>query len=328
MNGVSSPASTGGAGTFFEQQVNAYWLAQLLLRAIPPIILDCTLAEVHFQTEHLGWNTDDFLLTGQRGSGTERKLIGQVKRAVTVSAADEEFSGLIKDFWLDFKNPTLFSPTLDRFALVTLRGTNTLLDNFASLLDSSRATSDAIEFARRLSIDGFISAKSARYCNEIRIIVGSVEGRDVATEEIWPFLSVMHVLSLDLATTTRQTEATIKTLLAHTTVEPDPSRVADESWNALLALAADGMPTARRFRLQDLPQALRQRHAPVGTHDIRVLRSLSDHTAPVLGGIHSTANRREKMATWLGRKAAEGKLVVSVNRSSDPSSDRSSESQQ
>ena len=37
---VSSPASTGGAETPFEQHVGAYWLAQLLGRAIPPVLRD------------------------------------------------------------------------------------------------------------------------------------------------------------------------------------------------------------------------------------------------------------------------------------------------
>lgn len=50
---ISSPASTGGAGTSFEQHVGAYWLAQLLVRGIPPILID-TVSEVTFQTERLG----------------------------------------------------------------------------------------------------------------------------------------------------------------------------------------------------------------------------------------------------------------------------------
>jgi hypothetical protein len=54
---VSSSLSTGGAGTFFERDVGAYWLAQLLLRAIPPILIDTQVIEVCFQTEHLGWKT-------------------------------------------------------------------------------------------------------------------------------------------------------------------------------------------------------------------------------------------------------------------------------
>jgi hypothetical protein len=73
---VSSPASTGAAGTFFEQHVAAYWLAQLLVRGIPPILCDCALVEVHLQAEHLGWHTDDFVIVGENGSGQRRKLAG------------------------------------------------------------------------------------------------------------------------------------------------------------------------------------------------------------------------------------------------------------
>src|SRR5688572_6980818 len=80
---VSSPASTGAAGTYFEQHVGAYWLTQLLVRGISPILLDCAVVEVNLQTEHLGWHTDDFLIVGENGSGDRRKLAVQVKRSFT-----------------------------------------------------------------------------------------------------------------------------------------------------------------------------------------------------------------------------------------------------
>src|SRR5438067_8726022 len=86
---VSSPAATGGAGTVFEQHVDAYWLAQLLVGAIPPILLDGAVAEVAFQTEHLGWRTDDFLITCEEGDVTVGRLAGQTKRTFTVSASDD-----------------------------------------------------------------------------------------------------------------------------------------------------------------------------------------------------------------------------------------------
>ena len=114
---VSSPASTGGAGTFFEQHVGAHWLSLLLVRAIPPILLDSRVLEVHFQAERLDWNTDDFIVVGENGSGVRRKLIGQVKRSFTVSSSDEECKKAIKDYWLDFRNEKLFSQVSDRFAL-------------------------------------------------------------------------------------------------------------------------------------------------------------------------------------------------------------------
>ena len=148
---VSSPAATGGAGLFFEQHVDAYWLALLLVRGIPPILLDCTVDEVCLQTKHLGWHTDDFLVVGQNGSGQHRKLAGQVKRNFTVSAADDKCKKAVQDFWKDFKNPEQFSQTLDRFALVTLRGTNTLLEHFSGLLDCARASRDGDDFEHRLT---------------------------------------------------------------------------------------------------------------------------------------------------------------------------------
>ena len=106
---ISSPASTGGAGTVFEQHVGAFWLAQLLVCATPPIVHDCTIIEVHLQTERLGWHTDDFLIAGCRGAGVIRRLAGQVKRTFTVSATDDECKKAILDFWRDSRTTASLS---------------------------------------------------------------------------------------------------------------------------------------------------------------------------------------------------------------------------
>jgi len=287
---VSSPAATGGAGTFFEQHVDAYWLAQLLVRATPPVLLDCAVVELHLQTERLGWNTDDFLIIGERAE-TTRKLAGQVKRSFTVSAADDNCRKAIQDFWKDYRSPERFSPNTDRFALVTQRGGNTLLEHFVGLLDCARASRDGAEFQQRLGTDGFIAARAVTYCDEIRKVVGAHEGRDVTEAEIWPFLRLLHVISLDLQTSTAQHEALIKTLLVHTAADSDARSIADASWNELLAIAAQGMAEARSFRWIDLPQLLRQRHSVFGGTEQRTLRALADHTTPVLRGIRSTIGR-------------------------------------
>jgi len=301
---VSSPAATGGAGTFFEQHVAAYWLAQLLVRAIPPILNDCSVVEACLQTEILGWHTDDFLIVGEASSGRQRKLAGQVKRSFTVSATDHDCKGAFQDFWADFKNPTLFTPATDRFALVVLRGTNTLLEYFAGLLDAARAAIDATDFDRRLATKGFLNAKAGEYAEEIRTIVGAVEGRTISSGELWPFLRVLHVLSFDLNTSTRQTEAAIKTLLAHATRDGDAVAAANESWDALLREAGGGMLQARRFRRDDLPESVRIRHLAVGAPEQQALRALGHHSSLILDGIRATLGG----GTHLGR----GRLVQEV----------------
>ncbi|MYD62782.1 MAG: hypothetical protein F4W91_17220 [Gemmatimonadetes bacterium] len=279
---VSNSASTGGAGTFFEQHVNAYWLALLLVRAVPPILRDCTVDEVHMQTEHLGWHTDDFLVVGKNRSGQLRKLAGQVKQTFTVSATNRECKKAIQDFWRDFKNPQQFSPESDQFVLVTLRGTNTLLSYFSGLLDCARASYDETDFEHRLNTPGFIDKRAVRYCKEIQKIVSEAEGRDVSLAEVWSFLRVLHVLSLDLNTSTAQAEAMIKTLLANTVHDQTANGTPDTSWNALLREASKGMSEARSYQRCNLPEELIQRHCPIADTEQRALLALNEVTEQYL----------------------------------------------
>lgn len=286
---VSSPAATGGAGTTFEQHVGAYWLAQLLVSAIPPILIDATVAEVSFQTERFGWHTDDFLVACSSGDAV-RNVIGQVKRSFTVSASDTECAQALTDFWKDF-NGSHFSKDHDRLTLVTLRGTNTLLEHFVGLLDCARAARDGAEFEQRLATQGFISQTAVRYCGEVQKIIGDIDGKPVKVADIWPFLRALHVLSLDLHSSTRQTEAHIKSMLALTATDGDPVASAASSWNELVAEASTAMAAGRSLRRDDLPAATLARHGVIGTNERRALRALADHSAPVLRAICSTLGR-------------------------------------
>jgi hypothetical protein len=288
QNRVSSPIATGGEGVFFEQHVAAYWLAQLLVRSIPPILTDTAVTEVHFQTEHLGFSTDDFLVVCARAGAANARLVGQVKRSFTISAADDDCRKAMGDFWKDFRHADPFKPQHDRFVLVTLRGTNTLLENFVGLLDCARGATDGEEFHRRLSLDGFISRKSVHQCNELCHIISALEGTPVIARDLWSFLRVMHVLSLDLHTSTRQTEAHIKTLLALKSTDPDPVASATSGWNALLTFASEAGPAARSLKRADLPAALVEAFGEVGANEQRVLAALKNHTEFVLRKIRTT----------------------------------------
>lgn len=287
-NRIASPISTGGAGVFFEQHVAAYWLAQLLVRSIPPILTDTGVTEVHFQTEHLGFNTDDFLVVCARAGAANARLVGQVKRNLTISSADEDCKKTIGDFWKDYKNADPFIPQSDRFMLVTLRGTNTLLGSFVGLLDCARGAADGDEFQRRVSLGGFISKKSVHQCHELCEIVSALEGTRITAKDLWPFLRILHVLSLDLHTSSRQTEAHIKSLLALKSIDPDPIASATAAWDALLVFASDAAPAARSLKRADLPAGLVQAYGEVGADDQRVLTALKNHTEFVLRKIRTT----------------------------------------
>lgn len=287
---VSSPAATGGAGPVFEQHVGGYWLAQLLVGAIPPILTDSSITEVDMQTERLGWHTDDFLVVCENNLGRKRRLACQVKRSVTISSEDEDFQKVIQDAWKDFTNPGTFQEPFDRFALITLRGTNALLEHLSGLLDFSRVARAPSEFTTGLQTRGFLSSKSVRYCAVLRTVIEQMQsGKPLTAEELWRFLRVFHVLILDLGTDTGQHEAMLINLLALSAADSQrASETAKSSWTELVQIAGKGMASAGTFRRANLPEVLRKKHSLIkGAQDL-VFEALRSHSSPILNGIHST----------------------------------------
>ena len=313
---TSSPIATGGGGTFFEQRVGAFFLAQLLVRGIPPLLKDCQVDEVHFQIEHRGWSTDDVLVIGEAGEDRRRKLAAQVKRSFTVgnnSTCRETFA----DFWADFRNPDIFDPDSDRLALITLRGTNTLLEKFASVLDSARASIDEADFQERLSPDGPLSKKARKQARGVRAIVDEAAEESVSDEQFWKFLCVLNVISLDLGTQTAQHESSTKTLLAQTATEPDPVGAAESTWTELLQRvgSAEGMPAAGSYSYGDLPQDLRTRHEAPLPRPEGPLRQLINHSTVTLKGIQTKINNnaeitREDLETRILRSLENTQVTV------------------
>lgn len=290
---ASSPNSTGGGGTHFEQHVDAAFLAWLLVRAIPPVLTDCTLSAIHLQTERLGWKTDDLVVVAQNGTGQERKLVCQVKQTVRVSSADDEFKKTIGDAWGDFKNQGQFDPSRDRLAIITLRGTDAFLRHFAGLLDCARASRTADEFVARLETLGFVHAKVVHYFGEITRIIEEAAGEKVNRNDLWEFLRLLHALSFDLNTSTSQTESQVKSLLAHTAGGADPMPAANATWNELLREVSEGKPGAKSYCRDDLAQELRDRHSPIGNREQASLQRLKEHSQPILDGIRTTIGTPE-----------------------------------
>ncbi len=308
---VSSPIATGGGGIFFEQHVDALFLALLLARGIPPILKDCQIEGVHLQTEHLGWHTDDLLIVGTRGAGGCRQLAAQVRRRFTISSKNEDCKKAFSDFWRDFKHNDKFDPKKDRLALVILRGTDTLLNAFNSVLDCARASTNGADFARRLETPGYLSKTARGHTTALGTIIEEIEGKAPSNKDFWRFLKVVHVVSYDLNTSTAQTEALIKSLLIQTTNEPDPVAAAEATWRELLEIVGSGMPAAASYSRSDLPQSLLSRHGAVTGEGGRALQALIAHSETTLDGIQTTIGQSVR----IGRDALVAGVLESLDES-------------
>lgn len=316
--GAASPIATGGGGEQFEQHVVAFALGLLLVRATPPILTDTSVVEVHLQTRHQGWHTDDLLLMGERSNGERRRLALQVKRGFRISAGDDDCCKTIYGMWNDFLAADRFRESADQLAVVTLHGTSVLLRDFGSLLHCARASIDAEDFKRRLSLDGFLSGKARDQNSDIKRILAEEGGTSPDDDVYWRFLRVVNVLSFDLNTPTSQTEASMLSLLSHCTADGSGSNAAVRgTWATLLECAGEGRPAAKSYAREELPSELRERHPPVSAADRSGLGALVEHGQTVRDGIRSaiaegyTIERSRYVQSLAARQADHPVVIVS-----------------
>jgi hypothetical protein len=287
---IPSPIATGGGGERFEQRLDAYALALLLARSTAPVLIDAVVTEVHLQTRHLGWCTDDVLIVGEVHPGARRRLAIQAKRSFTVSAADDDCVQTIRGMWDDFVARDRFNSQTDRLAVAVLQGTATLLGSFAALLDCARAAASADDFRRRVALDGYLSKTAKRQHEALLTILRVHMPGGLNEDQYWEFLRVITVLSFDLGTATSQTDAMIESLLAHLAFgAADPRAAARETWKRLLDEASEGRPAAKSYVGRDaLPADLLARHSAIPTADDRGRLDLIDHGRTVRRAIRST----------------------------------------
>lgn len=291
-NAVPSPIATGGAGEDFERRLAALALTLLLARAQAPVLLNAVVSEVHLQTRHLGWCTDDILLVGEIGPGIRRKLAIQAKRTFSVSASDQECVATITGMWDDFSDSQRFDSTNDRLAIATLHGTSTLLRDFTSLLMCARAASDASDFRRRIGPGTYLPKKAISQHDAIWSILKSHLNTDPDRDQFWRFLRALTVLSYDLGTESAQSEAMALSLLSFIAVDvSDPATVARATWAELLDIASSGRQAAQSFKRDQLPASLRELHRAVSSEEEQARRDLVAHGRTVREIIRSTISR-------------------------------------
>ena len=284
---ISSPLATGGAGTTFEHQVGAVFLALLLTRGVPAIFRDCQVDAVGFQTQRLGWETDDLLVVCSSAQQGQRKLAMQVKRTFQATASSSDCRETFQRFWKDFRNANRFNPACDALVLVTLRSTQTLLEGLGNLLECARNSSNEADFADRLGRKGLYPQK-ARDCQSIiKSIVEAADSAAPNNRDFWRFLKSVHLLILDLTTSTAQHEGMTKQILAMSSTLANPLEGAEATWPKLIEIAASSAMGGRTLRRNDLPQDLLSSHDAIDPARTR-LQDFRDHTRLVLGGIRSS----------------------------------------
>ena len=312
---IASPIATGGAGPTFEQHVGAMFLALLLIRGVPAVFRDWQVDEVSFQTQHLGWATDDLLVCCSTEHHERRLLAMQVKRNFTVSPSSPDCVQTLHRFWKDFNTADLFDPDNDVLALATLPGARTLMGGLGALLECARNSSDAEDFHHRLATPGFMSSKAKDHARVIKTILDEIDSSTPILEsDFWRFLKSLHLLVFDFTTSTAQQEAWVRNALALAATGTDAVGSAEATWHQLIGIAASAASGARTLKRSDLPDSMRSRHGAIESHR-SVLQVLREHSDVTLQGIRSTITGmvtlpRYGLLTQAKDALAEAQVVV------------------
>ena len=85
---LSNSFSTGNGGGNFERYVQTVFLLTLLIDGFSPI-LERPITQLDFQGKHLGYDTDDLIITASGKSAP--KILCQIKHDITITNSSRLF---------------------------------------------------------------------------------------------------------------------------------------------------------------------------------------------------------------------------------------------
>jgi hypothetical protein len=197
---LSNPYSTGGGGVHFEAAVQACFVTLMLTGGFAPCLVPWPVVEIKLQGKVEGFETDDLIVYVEDPVSQERRrLLGQVKHSVGLTAKNAVFGEVLAAAWADFNNSALFTQGRDAIALITGPLSTTDQLNIRFLLDQARATKDSAEFYRNVQSARFSPVKAEEKLSAIELhLQNANEGVKLSRDQVFDFLRHYHVVGYDL----------------------------------------------------------------------------------------------------------------------------------
>ncbi|MEC4806938.1 MAG: ATP-binding protein [Jaaginema sp. PMC 1079.18] len=244
MTKVASPISTGGVGPDYEKRVGAYYLAALLLQAVPRGQEAGVTQEVRFQRLYEGEPLDDLIIVSELPVG-EAKLALQIKRDLTFGEKNETFEEVIQACWETFKS-TNFHIGIDRFGIGIGLYSKNIDEYYQSVLTWARTSTDAEDFLTRINTQHLANKTQRSFIQLIRGKLDSYSGSSVTDDEIWNFLRSMVILYFDFQRDGSRDYTYTVEIVSHL-LNTDQKTQAPQLFEELVKLAAEANGTAGSF---------------------------------------------------------------------------------
>lgn len=228
----SSPASRGGAGTYIEGELGAFYLLSMLADIPAHGLPNARITKVRFQGTDLGYKLDDLIIHGVGPSG-DALLEIQSKRDITFTPGDAVYKDVATQ--IARSQPTEVAEDRHFLAIATQRNSRKISGAYQDVLRWAAADENAEDFYARLKAKGVGNADMRTFVDTTR---ANLVAAGVADEPkiIWRLLRRMLILEFDFEARAPLSRSYGLMLARQVLADEDVAR-ADGLWRSLIDIA-------------------------------------------------------------------------------------------
>ena len=193
----TSPLVTAGAGTDFETEVGAIFLASLLLGGPARGAAGGTTARVLFQRKAFGAPLDDLLVEAE-GSGGRARLDLQIKQSFSFTRGDREFALVVNTCWDTFSQPGFLHVPGNRFGVALGNASQRIKGHVARVPVWAQTSSSAAEFFDRIGTKGLSSQEMRDAVEQVGDQLRQHAGAAATDEALWQFFRRLVIVDFDV----------------------------------------------------------------------------------------------------------------------------------
>jgi hypothetical protein len=227
----SSPVGRGGAGTYIEGELGAYYLLQMLAGSEARGLPDARIERVQFQGANEGYALDDLIVHGASDKGSPLLEI-QSKRTITFAPKDSIFQSVCDQITRSAPNGQPGERHL--FAVATQRTSFAISGPYQDVLQWARTAKAGAQFFGRLTLKGVASDAMRGFAQTFRanLVAHGVADDD---EAVWNIIRRFLILEFDFESGAPQARVHALTIARQVLAPEDASR-AKALWSNLIEL--------------------------------------------------------------------------------------------
>ncbi len=234
MGNVSSPASTGPAGSHFEGQVGAFYLLSMLTGTGPRGLPGTIIGRIQFQRAAEGHPLDDVIVHAHDARGEAIVLEIQVKRSITFAPGDLVFRKVVEQIVQASRKPE-FSCIRYELAIATARTSQKIDGAYQDVLTWAGQIGDAATFAARINRPGSANDDMRTFVQTFKSHMREAGSPD-DDETVWRLLRRLQILVFDFTAPGSVSEELAKERAVRA-LHVDDSIRAGALWATLVELA-------------------------------------------------------------------------------------------